>query len=111
MWKHLYNFLRTKPIISVFGHGFALLICHRRSKQVTNQKVKGDLLKWNYVSQTSCERQRKAGKRQRRENSNSFFYDLHSEGEVSLHVPGLFWFSLPCFSIPGTYLFQHRLFC
>lgn len=52
MWKHFCNFLLAKPIISVFGHGFALLICHRQSKQVTQQKVKGDLLKWNYISRS-----------------------------------------------------------
>lgn len=45
---------------------------------------------------------RKAEKRQRREDSNSFFYDLCSEGEVSLRVLRLFRVSLPCFSIPET---------
>jgi len=52
MWNHLWNFLPAQSIMSVFGHGFALLMCHRQSKLVTNQKVKGDLLKWNDVSQT-----------------------------------------------------------
>lgn len=52
MWKHLCDFLFNEPIISVFGREFALLICHRQSKWVSNKKVKGDLVKWNYISQT-----------------------------------------------------------
>lgn len=50
-------------------------------------------------------RLRKAEKRQR-EDSNSFFYDLCSEGEVSLHVLSLFQVSLPCFSIPETHTYS-----